>query len=144
MKISDKLLLSSGKCVTIEEIQIEQLSESETTYNFEGADFHTYYVSESNILVHNTCERAAMRAAKRSENIPMSQKPDKIIVEKAVKGVNGKYYQPKTYIFGDKYIRNDFGGHIFSDGATLGSHYNAGKIIDGRYISNNLHFFYGG
>ena len=55
LKISDKLLLSSGKCVTIEEIQVEQLSEPETTYNFEVADFHTYYVSESNVLVHNKC-----------------------------------------------------------------------------------------
>ena len=24
-------------------------------YNFEVADFHTYYVGESSILVHNTC-----------------------------------------------------------------------------------------
>ena len=55
LKISDKLLLSSRKCVTIEEIQVEQLSKPETTYNFEVADFHTYYVSESNVLVHNDC-----------------------------------------------------------------------------------------
>ena len=55
LKVGSKLLLSSGKCVTIEEIQVEQLSESETTYNFEVADFHTYYISESNILVHNKC-----------------------------------------------------------------------------------------
>ena len=55
LKTSDKLLLSSGKCVTIEEIQVEQLFEPETTYNFEVADFHTYYVSESNVLVHNEC-----------------------------------------------------------------------------------------
>ena len=50
LKISDKLLLSSGKCVTIEEIQVEELEKPETTYNFEVADFHTYYVTESNVL----------------------------------------------------------------------------------------------
>ena len=55
LKISDKLLLSSGKCVTIEEIQVEQLATPETTYNFEVEDFHTYYVSENEILVHNDC-----------------------------------------------------------------------------------------
>ena len=49
LKAGLKLLLSSGKCVTIEEIQVEQLSESETTYNFEVADFHTYYVSKTNV-----------------------------------------------------------------------------------------------
>ena len=50
-------MCSSGKCVTIEEIQVEQLSEPETTYNFEVADFHTYYVSGSNVLVYNDCIR---------------------------------------------------------------------------------------
>lgn len=28
----------------------------ETTYNFEVEDFHTYYVSNSDILVHNSCK----------------------------------------------------------------------------------------
>ena len=55
LKISDKLLLSDGTRAIIKEIQIEQLSTPEITYNFEVADFHTYYVTESNVLVHNTC-----------------------------------------------------------------------------------------
>ena len=33
------------------------LAEAETTYNFEVADFHTYYVSEKAVLVHNFCEK---------------------------------------------------------------------------------------
>jgi len=49
-------LLSTGTCVIIEEIQIEQLSKPETTYNFEVADFHTYYVTDSKVLVHNMCQ----------------------------------------------------------------------------------------
>ena len=55
LKISDQLLLSSGKRVIIEEIQVEQLEKPETTYNFEVADFHTYYVAANNVLVHNDC-----------------------------------------------------------------------------------------
>lgn len=39
----------------MEKIEIAQLAEPETTYNFEVADFHTYYVTEKNILVHNKC-----------------------------------------------------------------------------------------
>ena len=31
----------------------EKLSEIETTYNLEVAEFHTYYVSDCNVLVHN-------------------------------------------------------------------------------------------
>ena len=57
LKISDQLLLSSGKRVIIEEIQVEQLEKPETTYNFEVADFHTYYVSASKVLVHNMCAK---------------------------------------------------------------------------------------
>ena len=142
--VGDILRLSDGALVAISAIAIEKLERPEATYNFEVADFHTYYVGKNEVLVHNMCERAAMRAAKRSENISMSQKPDEVIIEKAVKGANGKYYQPKTYRFGDKFIRNDFGGHLFNDGATLGSHFNAGQIIDGRFVGNGLHFFYGG
>ena len=29
----------------------------EVTYNFEVADYHTYYVSECNVLVHNMCNK---------------------------------------------------------------------------------------
>lgn len=46
---------SNGICAIIEKIEVEQLATPETTYNFEVEDFHTYYVSESNVLVHNTC-----------------------------------------------------------------------------------------
>ena len=59
LKISDKLLLANGKYAIIDSIEIEVLKSPEITYNFEVEDFHTYYVGESEILVHNTCERAA-------------------------------------------------------------------------------------
>ena len=55
LKVSEKLLLSCGKEVIIEKVKVEQLAEAETTYNFEVAEFHTYYVSEKNVLVHNKC-----------------------------------------------------------------------------------------
>lgn len=51
LKVSEKLLLSSGKEVIIEKVKTETLTESETTYNFEVADFHTYYVSDCKVLV---------------------------------------------------------------------------------------------
>ena len=51
----DKLLLSDEKEVIIEKVEVETLTKAETTYNFEVADFHTYYVSEKKVLVHNKC-----------------------------------------------------------------------------------------
>ena len=55
LKTSDKLLLSNGNEVIIEKVEVRILAEAETTYNFEVADFHTYYVSEKAMLVHNKC-----------------------------------------------------------------------------------------
>ncbi len=48
---SDELLLSTDKVITIKSTEVEELVESETTYNFEVEDFHTYYVSETKVLV---------------------------------------------------------------------------------------------
>ena len=58
LKISDKVLISDGSCGIIETVKVETLTTSETTYNFEVADFHTYYVSNSKVLVHNMCAKA--------------------------------------------------------------------------------------
>ena len=55
LKTSDKLLLSNGKEAIIEKVEVRILAEAETTYNFEVEDFHTYYVSEKDVLVHNKC-----------------------------------------------------------------------------------------
>lgn len=58
-------------------------------------------------------------------------------------GENGRTVFAKMEIYGNKYIRNDLGGHLFSDGIKMGRHFNAGIIDDiGREISNNIHFFY--
>ena len=55
LKLYEKVLLSDGKCGTIDSIGVEALLEPEVTYNFEVADYHTYYVGECNVLVHNMC-----------------------------------------------------------------------------------------
>ena len=55
LKISDKLLLSDGTYGIINSVAVETLESPETTYNFEVEDFHTYFVSDSNVLVHNRC-----------------------------------------------------------------------------------------
>lgn len=49
----DRLQLLNGEYVIIEQVQHEILEAPVTVYNFEVEDFHTYYVSDSAILVHN-------------------------------------------------------------------------------------------
>mgnify|MGYP004610297341 CR=1 FL=1 len=54
--MADKLLISDGTCAKIKSVMVATLESLETTYNFEVEDFHTYYVSNSNVLVHNRCK----------------------------------------------------------------------------------------
>ena len=53
----ENVLLYNNEWVSISKIEIEKLDKPETTYNFEVEDYHTYYVSESGILVHNDCKK---------------------------------------------------------------------------------------
>lgn len=48
-------MLQSGEYVIVEKIQHEILEFPVKVYNFEVADFHTYYVGENSVLVHNRC-----------------------------------------------------------------------------------------
>jgi hypothetical protein len=58
-KEGDQLEQSNGNLLTIEKIDIVKLKEKITVYNFEVADFHTYFVSDLGIWVHNigSCNR---------------------------------------------------------------------------------------
>ena len=55
LKAGQHVLLSDGSCAEIDGILVEEKSTPETTYNFEVEDYHTYYVSEDKVLVHNMC-----------------------------------------------------------------------------------------
>ena len=49
------LVLSNGEFVTVEWVQHEILEKSVNVYNLEVQDFHTYFVGENGIFVHNGC-----------------------------------------------------------------------------------------
>ena len=53
LKHGDKVLLFDGTLCKVESVSCRKLSAPETTYNLEVADFHTYYVSDACVLVHN-------------------------------------------------------------------------------------------
>ena len=55
LRAGDMLVLVNGEYVVIERTQHEFLEEPITVYNFEVEDFHTYYVGEQSLLVHNLC-----------------------------------------------------------------------------------------
>ena len=55
LRAGDILVLVNGKYVALEQVQHEILETPVTVYNFEVEDFHTYYVGQSDVLVHNMC-----------------------------------------------------------------------------------------
>ena len=51
----DHVLDSEGRKLQVEEKYVEKLEESVKVYNFKVEEFHTYYVGDAGILVHNKC-----------------------------------------------------------------------------------------
>lgn len=52
------MYLYNGEYVVVEFVQHEILEEPVKVYNFEVEGFHTYFVGESSVLVHNMCAPA--------------------------------------------------------------------------------------
>ena len=55
LEIGDTLVTAEGNEVEVTDIEIERLAEPITVYNLEVEDFHTYFVGECEVLVHNDC-----------------------------------------------------------------------------------------
>ncbi len=60
LSAGDVLVLSNGELVTVEWVQHEILESPIKVYNFEVQDFHTYFVGQSSVLVHNDCEKSRL------------------------------------------------------------------------------------
>ena len=76
LKAGDVLVLSNGRHVVVEWVDHEITESPVLVYNFEVEDFHTYFVGESGILVHNGkygaagqlgCGTSASKSAEVSE-----------------------------------------------------------------------------
>ena len=57
LRAGDILVTVNGELVVVEKIQHEILESPITVYNFQVEGYHTYSVSRSNILVHNSCSK---------------------------------------------------------------------------------------
>ncbi len=55
LRAGDILVLVNGEYVVVEKVQHEILEAPITVYNFQVADYHTYYVTDDGVLVHNSC-----------------------------------------------------------------------------------------
>ena len=86
LRAGDILVMLNGEYVVIEQVQHELLESPVAIYNFEVAGFHTYYVGEEPVLVHN-------RGCGKS-NFPTEGQPNSTRIRY---GENGKVYSAATY-----------------------------------------------
>ena len=74
LRAGDILVLVNGEYVVVEKVQHEILEAPVLVYNFQVEDYHTYYVSDMGVLVHNRCPQRLVAdgqngwTAKVSEN----------------------------------------------------------------------------
>lgn len=68
LRAGDILVMLNGEYVVVEQIQHELLESPETTYNFEVEEFHTYYVGDAEVLVHNKCMADQVNASELSDD----------------------------------------------------------------------------
>ena len=56
LRAGDILVLVNGEYVVVEQVQHELLDAPVTVYNFQVEEYHTYYVTDAGVLVHNKCK----------------------------------------------------------------------------------------
>ena len=79
LRAGDILVLQSGKYVIVEKVQHEILESPITVYNFEVEDFHTYYVGESAVLVHNVCGGKPTSPNQMQKQVARGQAPNTVV-----------------------------------------------------------------
>lgn len=56
LRAGDILVLVNGEYVVVEKVQHELLENPVKVFNFQVADYHTYFIGIAGVLVHNSCE----------------------------------------------------------------------------------------
>lgn len=72
LRAGDILVLVNGEYVVVEKIQHELLETPVKVYNFQVDGYHTYYVGEFGVLVHNSCTMESPPKTLPSEGIKVS------------------------------------------------------------------------
>ena len=126
LKAGDKVRLEDGTAGTVEKAKYVALENSVTVYNFEVEDFHTYYVSEQKVLVHNTCAATA-----KNTSIKVGAYKD---IRKST-GANGQaHHLSQNAAFKDVIPRNEglsveLKGNAFTEAGS--QHYKAHSSLEG-------------
>ena len=93
LRAGDILVLVNGEYVVVEKVQHEILEAPIAVYNFQVEDYHTYYVTDIGVLVHNMCKPKRITNISKAESpIWKSFKPAKNGLRTSGTGKNLQYY----------------------------------------------------
>ena len=72
LEVGDTLITVDGDEVEVTDLELEKLAEPITVFNLEVEDFHTYFVGEYGVLVHNKYknEQKTIKAAADEAGLP--------------------------------------------------------------------------
>ena len=90
LRAGDILVLVNGEYVVVEKVQHEILEAPVTVYNFQVEDYHTYYVTDTGVLVHNKCggeSAATKRGRQMHSDWDYGQNGTTIFKEYSISGV---------------------------------------------------------
>ena len=116
LKPGDIIRLANGNHAVIENINIVQLDKPILVYNFEVADYHTYYVMDIGVLVHNACIANVNNSQRLLKDTKIKQYTVSVDVETGGSGLQNvhivvdgvKYYQHNGFAgIPSKVLKND-------------------------------------
>src|SRR5690606_3420704 len=114
------------------------MASTDTVYNLEVAEYHTYFVGNGELWVHNTSpcnpkvvthpsQRAARRAAQREAGIPAGAAPDRTVPSRPgsrpPSGPSGTRSEWSPVSDAQVGVHHDPHGHLFPDGTTIPPHF---------------------
>ena len=133
LKSGDKVLLSDGKYGIIVSVKIEELETPETTYNFEVEDFHTYFVGENPVCVHNANCSGFDPKANSSQKVKMDNGKFGYVQNSGIH--SGNIVSPDTAKHGDSFYKlyKEIGGN---KAKLIGDLDVYGNIMQNKHSSN--------
>ena len=94
LQAGDILVLVNGEYVVVEKVQHEILETPVTVYNFQVKDYHTYYVANTGVLVHNRCRPTSPN--QMQQQVTSGKAPKEVLhVDKASPG--SPMHQPHVH-----------------------------------------------
>ena len=132
LQLTDVLVLSNGDRVSINGLDKRDLEKEITVYNFEVEDYHTYYVTESNVLCHNMCAKAkvhgnSLKTTKKTELYALVDKKTGAI-KKIGETTRGTARYTKKF-----YSNNNVSMKIIDSGTKRSMHYQQNRLLHKFY-----------